>query len=69
MNIKARINARRIVLAFFYAKYLTEQLSQKDNMVSEILNIDKAITAQKDVDSDKSAFFDILKNYYSSDFN
>lgn len=49
-NIKARINARRILLSYFYEKYFYSQLSQNQSAISETLKI---VDAAKIVDLEK----------------
>ncbi len=43
VNVKARINARKIVLVYFYEQYFLEIAATKDSLLDEIDKIHKVV--------------------------
>jgi hypothetical protein len=50
MNIKAKINARKVALSYFFEIYFIEELSKKDYVFEDVLKTDKLVnrSAEKD---------------------
>jgi len=69
MNIKARINARKILLVYFYEQYFFMLAWDNTNVINNIDKIRKIVANpgdEEDVDLDIS---DIMKNDYYGDFD
>lgn len=66
MNIKARINARKIIITYFYEKIIFSQLAQKESILSEILAIDNQFNFQKELHEEKALFSEMIKTYYTN---
>lgn len=64
MNIKSRINARKIVLTYLYEKFFVEQFAEKQNLLEEIFRIEKDVNFIQTNDIEKQQTKNLLKDYY-----
>lgn len=67
MNIKSRINARKIVLTYLYEKFFVEQFAEKQNLLEEIFKVEKDVNFVQTDDAEKQQTKDLLKGYYTID--
>lgn len=64
MNVKARINARKITLNFFYEILFMKLSSTKEQMFDKIFKEDKAITRHESNQEERDNIKTIIKDYY-----
>lgn len=66
MNIKTRINARKVLLSLLCQKFSAWELSRKDSIISEIVDIDRDFHFVENVDQAKQDFSDQIVHYYDN---
>ena len=64
MNIKHRINARKIVLSYFYEKLFVKVFANKQNILDEIFKLEKDINYSATSDCEKEDLKNTLSTYY-----
>jgi hypothetical protein len=65
MNIHHRINARKIVLSYFYENCFFYKLLQQDSAIKEALFIDNIFESQTEKFSqEREDFLDLIKDNY-----
>jgi len=64
MNIKSRINARKLVLTYLYEKLFIEEFSEKQNLLEEIFRVERDVNFVKTEKEEKQQTKELLKNYY-----
>lgn len=67
MDIKSKINARKLVLIYFYEKMFAIQNYDKDYILDEVFTISKHINFDDITPEQKEEFKQKLMDYYSSD--
>lgn len=67
MNIKSRINARKILLVYFYEQYFLENAGQKDTLMEEIEKIQKVVRQEEG--TDEVILKDTMTKEYYADFD
>jgi len=67
INVKARINARKIVLVYFYEQYFLEVASTKDSLLDEIDKIHKVVDNKAPAKENVDMRSLMAKDYYGAD--
>jgi len=67
INVKARINARKIVLVYFYEQYFLEIASTKDSLLDEIDKIHRVVDNKAPAKENIDMRLLMSKNYYGAD--
>jgi transcription termination factor NusB len=61
MNIKSRIISRKLLLVCFYQKLFLEELSKNNNIIDDIVKIDKSISYSTDQSEEKIKLQNIIQ--------
>jgi hypothetical protein len=61
MNIKSRIISRKLLLAYFYQKLFLEELANNNNIIEDIIRIDKFISYSKNQSEEKIKLQDVIQ--------
>jgi len=69
MNIKARINARKILLVYFYEQYFFILASKKDTVLGNIDKVRKIVANPGDEDDIDINIAKVMENDYYGDFD